>query len=499
MEKYDVAIIGSGLGGLVSAQVLSKNGYKVLVLEKNEQFGGALQIFKRAGATLDTGVHYIGGLDKGQNLYQYFKYLGLIDKLSLHQLDKNGFDIITFDKDLQEYPLAQGYENFVEQLASFFPQERNGLQIYIHKIQEICRSVELYTMQKPKLDSFYTPYHLIDTKSYIESIIQDKKLANILVGNNLLYAGVPGKTPLYVHALVTNSYIQSAWRCKDGGNQIANILVRHIRENGGTIIRNKEVASIRLKDNLASTIICADGEEFTATHFISNITPSKTYALLSEEVLRKNVKLKYEQQTRSIAGFTLHAIIKKDSLDYMNYNRYHFKEHNTWVNHAYNAVNWPENMMIYTPYSEKHRVLGAMCVMDEHEVAGWANTKNVAPIITSRGAAYEDWKQQKIDIVLQRLIELYPTIKNNILEVDASTPLTYRDYLNTINGSMYGYSKSIDEPYNAYIPTVSKVSNLHFTGQDINLHGILGVTLSAFLTCMPFVDMDKILNEVRSA
>ena len=109
MKSADIIIIGSGLGGLVCAQLLSKHGYKVLVLEKNEQFGGALQIYKRAGATLDTGVHYIGGLQKGQNLYQYFKYLGLMDKLNLHQLDIDGFDCITFEGDKNEYKLAQGY------------------------------------------------------------------------------------------------------------------------------------------------------------------------------------------------------------------------------------------------------------------------------------------------------------------------------------------------------------------------------------------------------
>lgn len=499
MKSYDIIIIGSGLGGLVCAQLLSKHGYRVLVLEKNEQFGGALQIYKRAGATLDTGVHYIGGLEKGQNLYQYFKYLGIYDKLDLIQLDKNGFDQITFDGDDQVYQLAQGYENFVEQLTIQFPEERAGLQTYIQKIQEICTSVELYAMQKPKLDSFYTPYHLIDTATYIQSIIKNKKLANILVGNNLLYAGAPNKTPLYVHALVTNSYIQSAWRCKDGGNQMANILVRQIRENGGTVLRNKEVEKIILKDQLVSAVICSDGEVYEAKNIISNITPSITYSLLSEEVLRKNVKSKYEQQARSIAGFTFHAVLEKGAIDYMNYNRYHFKDENTWVNHEYNAMKWPENLMIYTPYSEKNTVLGAMCIMDEKEVAAWNNTKNIAPNFSSRGAAYDDWKAAKMEIILNKLKALYPSIENKIIEVDASTPLTYRDYLNTMNGSMYGYSKSIDEPYNAYIPTVSKVSNLHFTGQDVNLHGILGVTLSAFLTCMNFVDIEEVLKEVRNA
>ncbi|MGO2359479.1 MAG: phytoene desaturase family protein, partial [Mesonia sp.] len=80
-NTYDVVVMGSGLGGLVSALILAKEGYKVCVLEKNNQFGGNLQTFVRDKKIFDTGVHYIGGLGKGENLYTYFKYLGIMDKL----------------------------------------------------------------------------------------------------------------------------------------------------------------------------------------------------------------------------------------------------------------------------------------------------------------------------------------------------------------------------------------------------------------------------------
>ncbi|MEG1556274.1 MAG: FAD/NAD(P)-binding protein, partial [Bacteroidales bacterium] len=52
--KYDIIIIGSGLGGLITGYILAKNGYKVMVLEKNSQFGGCLQTFKRDGVKFDT-------------------------------------------------------------------------------------------------------------------------------------------------------------------------------------------------------------------------------------------------------------------------------------------------------------------------------------------------------------------------------------------------------------------------------------------------------------
>ena len=93
-EQYDIVIVGSGLGGLACATILAKEGYKVCVLEKNKQIGGNLQTYVRDRVIFDSGVHYVGGLDKGQNLYQLFKYLGIMDKLKLRKMDEDVFDAV---------------------------------------------------------------------------------------------------------------------------------------------------------------------------------------------------------------------------------------------------------------------------------------------------------------------------------------------------------------------------------------------------------------------
>jgi len=77
-KDFDIVIIGSGMGGLVCADILSREGYKICVLEKNRQIGGSLQTYVREKVIFDSGVHYLGGLSEGQNLYQVFKYLDII-------------------------------------------------------------------------------------------------------------------------------------------------------------------------------------------------------------------------------------------------------------------------------------------------------------------------------------------------------------------------------------------------------------------------------------
>lgn len=105
-NKYDIIILGTGLGGLVCGYILSKNGYNVLLVEKNAQIGGCLQTFKRFGVKFDTGMHYIGSMMEGQILHRLFKYLNLLNDVKLSRLDENGYDILSIGGSNTDTPLA---------------------------------------------------------------------------------------------------------------------------------------------------------------------------------------------------------------------------------------------------------------------------------------------------------------------------------------------------------------------------------------------------------
>ena len=63
-DIWDVIVIGSGGSGLVSANLLSRAGLKVLVLERHDRVGGCLHSFEAGGYEFDTGVHYVGKMSK---------------------------------------------------------------------------------------------------------------------------------------------------------------------------------------------------------------------------------------------------------------------------------------------------------------------------------------------------------------------------------------------------------------------------------------------------
>ena len=125
--KYDVVVIGSGLGGLQCGYILAKHGLNVCVLERTAILGGCLQTFKRGEAVFDTGFHYVGALNEGQALHRLFSYFDLI-KLPWVRMDGQ-FDLVTVNG--HTHPFTQGYEGFYETLAKAFPSQRENLKNYI--------------------------------------------------------------------------------------------------------------------------------------------------------------------------------------------------------------------------------------------------------------------------------------------------------------------------------------------------------------------------------
>ncbi len=502
-ESYDVVVIGSGLGGLVTANIMAREGYRVCILEKNNQYGGNLQTFVRDKKIFDTGVHYVGGLEEGQNLYQYFHYLGIMKDLRLQRMDMENFDIITFGNDPgKTYHHAQGYESFIKSLSQQFPGEEPAIRAYCNKIKETCNSFPLYNLQLGTgyLESILT----IKTKEYITSLTSNKVLQGVLAGSNILYAGYGDRTPFYVHALSVNSYIQSSWRCINGGGQISKLLIRKLREYGGEAYRHQEVIDFGMENNKVTSVITKKGQEVKGNLFISNIEPKLTIEMLGNDRIKKSYASRIFALENVISVFSIYLVLKPNEIPYFNHNIYHFKDYEkVWTTQDYTPDSWPEVYMLSTTATNKNEdwaeSLTAMTYMHYDEVKQWENTYNTVAQKGDRGDSYEAFKKQKTEILIQEIEKKIPNLRNAILSSHASTPLSYRDYIGSHRGGMYGYIKDAENPIKSFLSPKTKIKNLFFTGQSLNMHGILGVTISAVLTCSVILGKEYLLKKIIEA
>jgi len=499
-ERYDVVIIGSGLGGLVSAIILAKEGYSVCVLEKNNQYGGNLQTFVRDKTIFDTGIHYIGGLAEGQNLYRYFKYLGIMDDLKLKQLDEDGFDIISFEDEKKEYPHAQGYENFVDQLAKHFPEEREAIQNYCEKVKATCNSFPLYNLNwEGKYD---TEILAVNAKQCIDELTDNKKLRAVLAGTNFLYAGTAEKSPFYVHALSVNSYMQSSWRCVNGGSQITKQLIKQLKKYGGEVYKYKEVVQFDVAENTVSSVRMNDGSVVSGTTFISNIDPKVTLKMAGEDKFRKSYLNRIKSLEGVISAFSLYIVFKPETFKYRNHNYYHFaSSDNVWTSHEYDEASWPKAFMASMSSTKKSDVwadgMTFITYMKFDDLKPWEQTFNTTSEKEDRGESYEAFKARKTEKFLQMIELKFPGFRDCIKSVHTSTPLSYRDYIGGHKGNMYGYEKDSNNPMKSFIASKTKLNNLYLTGQSINMHGVLGVTIGAVVTCSEILGKEYLVNKIN--
>lgn len=498
-------MIGSGLGGLVSALILAKEGMKVAVLEKNNQYGGNLQTFSRNKKIFDTGVHYLGGLSEGQNLYQYFSYLGIMDDLEIRQMDENGYDHITFGGDATAYPHAQGYENFIAHLSHYFPEEKENIENYCEEIRYVCRQFPLYNLSAE--ERYNEEVLHLNTRRFIESITSDKKLQSVLLGANFLYAGNSEDVPFYVHALTVNSYMQSAYKCVKGGSQISRLLIRKLREYGAEVYKHTEVSELVFDEqNILRSAKTACGRVFAAKQFISNIDIRATVKLIGENRLKKSFLNRIMSWEPTSSCFSVYIVLKPQSVSHFNYNVYHYaSEDSVWNAFRYRKGQWPETYMLSCTPSTAHpdfaESLTAISYMDFEEVKQWEDTVNTIVHEHSRGEAYERFKQEKAEAMIDALEKKIPDLRNYIDHVYTSSPLSYRDYIGSFEGNMYGYLKNSENPLKTMVSPRTKIDNLFLTGQSVNMHGILGVTIGAFGTCTEILGrelMSERLHAIKS-
>ena len=119
-DKYDVIIIGAGIGGLVCACYLSQKGLKVLVVEKNKNVGGCASSFKKNNFTFDMGAHLIGGCDNSGLFTHYLKALNI----KVEFIKMNPFDRYIFGGNTVDVP--DDLSDFKVFLKREFPKE-NGM------------------------------------------------------------------------------------------------------------------------------------------------------------------------------------------------------------------------------------------------------------------------------------------------------------------------------------------------------------------------------------
>ena len=497
-NKQSIIIIGGGIGGLFCGAILSKEGYDVRIYEQHYKIGGGLHHFKREGVEFETGVHVIGTFQPGGVLNKICSYLGIMDKLSILPTDNDCFELFQIGSDGKIYRYAKSPERFIETLADEFPEEKENIKRYVQAMYDIVKETKMFNLEiSDYTTAQHSPEFMTSVGNFINSFTENERLRAVLALSNPLYGGDQYKTPAYIHAIISVLYIEGAARFVGGSQQLADALTDVIRQSGGRVHAGDGVKHIEIKDKEIDHIVTADGEKHRADTYISSIHPSSLFKLMDTAKIQRSYWQRIDNIPNTYSSFTVFIIFKPETFPYINYTGYYIDDYSQVWKHGGNSPDeFPNGMMYLTPpvttndrYAQKMIV---NCIMGFDAVKKWENT-----VTGRRGEEYAAFKKRCEERIIKKLEIIFPDIRACIKSIYSASPLTIRDFYNQKEGALYGVKKDCNNMMLSHIAVRTKLKNMLLTGQNLNLHGMVGTPLTAINTCAELLGMEYLLNQIN--
>jgi len=514
-ESYDTIIIGSGMGGLATAAILSKQGQKVLVLERHTTAGGFTHVFKRKGYEWDVGIHYIGEMQRENGLLKkLFDYVtdGELNWADIGEV----YDKIVIGK--EQFDFVKGVNNFKSKLASYFPEEEKAINAYVDLVFKAVKASKNYYISKtlsPFLDALIgwylrKPFHKYSdrtTYEVINSLTKNEKLIKVLTGQYGDYGLTPKKSSFTMHASVARHYFEGGSFPVGGSSQIVKTIDPVIEKSGGTILINAEVDEVVIENNKAVGVKMIDGKIIQAKNIVSNAGIMTTYnRLLPPEIIKKHQLDKQLQKIKqSVAHASLYIGLEGSpeelKIPKTNYWVYPVEgDHDTCVERYLNDLSQPFPVVYLSFPSAKdpdwsNRYPGKSSIdiitlIPYETFQKWSDTS-----WKKRGEDYEALKEEFAQRLLKELYKQIPQVEGKVSYYELSTPLTTKHFVNYEKGEIYGLDHGPSRFRQSFLKPRTPIKNFYLTGQDIVTAGVGGALFSGVLTAISMTGKN-ILKEV---
>ncbi len=289
MKKYDVVVVGAGLGGLSAATRLAKGGKKVLLLERHNVPGGYATSFVRGRYEFEVALHALSGMgsaDRRGGAWKYLASLGVAQRIELVKM-KHIYRSIFPGVDVS---LPDGREAYESTLCATFPAEADGIRRFLKRVfdlqAEVSEVEEAMTRSQPGPEFFLkAPFRMPTTLRFLPATLaqvldRDVKdpTARGVLSQYWGYFGLPPSRVSFLYfATALASYVNNGATYVKGRSQaLSNAFVAAFQELGGDIRTGCGVKSIRVRDGRVAGVVTDGDEEYPADHVVSNASPVAT-------------------------------------------------------------------------------------------------------------------------------------------------------------------------------------------------------------------------------
>lgn len=500
-DHYDVIVIGSGIGGLCNAALLSKLGKKVCVLEQHYTAGGYTHAYERNGYEWDVGVHYVGEMQKSWSMLRRIFDVITDGELKWAPMDESYDDIIIGDK---TFHYLAGKDAFKEEIKAQFPGEEKAIDEYVELLYKVSSLVprffagqalprvvgQLYNKIRHKL---LPDYFFKTTYDVLSGLTSNQELIGVLTAQWGDYGLPPKRSSFMMHAMVAKHYMGGGSYPVGGAAKIAETIIPIIQQSGGEVFTYAGVKEILVKNNKAYGVRLEKGDEITADKIVSCAGLFPTVEKLLPVSVRKNLKL--DEQLKKVEVSSSHLCVYagfKGDVSELDIPKTNF-----WIypgfDHDKNVQAFDDSLsedlpLVYVSFpsakdpswNERYPNKSTVEIVAPCKPEWFAKWQSST--WNKRGEDYELLKQELLDRLLAILYKQMPQLEGKLDFAELSTPLSTQWFQWNQEGEIYGLTHTVDRFKQDWLHPETPVKNLYLTGSDIVTAGVGGALIGGVMT-----------------
>lgn len=442
--EYDVVVIGSGLAGMTSANILGRAGHRVLLLEQHYKLGGLATWFKRPGGhTFDISLHgFPYGMLKSCRRYWNEEIASNIVQLKNIRFDNPMFSLMT----------TYNREDFTDLLATQFAVPRETVSAFF----DTARGMNFYDDQSMSTRELFEKFFpgrqdivrlLMEPITYANgSTLEDPAITYGIVFSNFMAKGVfiyEGGTDDLVskmQAEMTRNGVDTRIKC-----DVSKIIVdrKGVR---GVVVNGREIKcrAVVSNSNLRSTIFNLVGQEHFDSKFVEEAQAVRLNNSSTQVYMAIKPGVEIPESTGDLLFCSTAPEFRTDLLLDRNITSRTFS--------FYYPRTRPDG-------KQRHAIVSST----NAHWSDWANLDE---------QAYAASKQELIETTLDALEKYVPNCREKIEWTEAATPRTFNHYTKHLSGASFGTKF---EGLNVSRTLPQQISGLYHAGSvGIIMSGWLG-------------------------
>ncbi len=474
-------IVGAGFGGLASALRLKRKGYKVLVLDRQDQLGGRATVYRRTGFTYDAGPTVITAPFLIEELFDLFgrnwkDYLTLVPVAPWY--------LIRFD-DGSTFRYGGSLEETLEEIRRFSPGDVAGYQKFLKQCQKIFDVGFVQLGDRPflspqsmlsvapdmvALKSFMTVYQLISR------YIKNEKLRQVFSFHPLLVGGNPFNTTSIYSLIHHLEREYGVWYAMGGTGAIVSALAKLMAEVGIEVRLGSQVKRILTEQATAVGVEMSDGKFIMADLVVCNADPPFVYKnMIAEGAQSKWNNRRIEKLKYSMGLFVLYFGTSKQYPDLAHHTILLGKRYKELLEDIFERKVLAEDFSLYLHAPSR---TDPSMAPPGHECF-----YVLAPVPNLQGAV--DWAEEgdKFAAKILRYLEatVLPGLNSHIVDQFYVTPEHFRDNLLSHHGTGFSIQPTLlQSAYFRFHNKSEEIENLYFVGAGTHPGaGLPGVLTSA--------------------